>query len=222
MVYLGEVMTEIKKRIEIDELPKEVPDYKNSKESREVLTEKWLTNWITNSLKTKKLEPYSLLPLKSKIAYYLGVSSGTVQNAIRYMEDKGIVESKQRIGTYIVAEKKNTTIPHKLTGKRDLAIRQLLYFIVDNELKADDRIPSIRFMAKMLSVSTNTVRLSVEHLVSKGILKANINDNEIFYTIKKIPEIIENTKLETKTLASKLEDEILNYLKKNFKPGERF
>ena len=215
-------MTEFKKRIEINELPKEVPDYKNSSEAKEVLTEKWLTKWITNSIKSKKIEPYSLLPVKSKIAYYLGVSVGTVQNAIRYMEDKGIVESKQKIGTYIVSEKKNSSAPHKLTSKRDLTIKQLLYFIVDNELAIGDSMPSIRSMAKMLSVSTNTVRLSVEHLVSKGILKTIIKDKEVFYIVEKIPEIKENLKLETKTLASKLEEEILDYLKKNFKIGERF
>ena len=215
-------MTEIKTRIQINDLPKEVPDFKNSDESKEVLTEKWLTNWITDSVKSKKLEPYSLLPVKSKIAYYLGVSIGTVQNAIRYMEDKGIVESKQKIGTYIISQKNNVTVPHKLTGKRDLTIKQLLYFILDNELQVGDKISSIRSMAKMLSLSTNTVRLSIEHLVMKGILKSNIMGKDIYYTVEKIPVIKENVKLETKTLASKVEEEILNYLKENFNAGDKF
>ena len=52
---LGEIMTDIKRRIEVEELPKEVPDYKNSSESKEVLTEKWLTNWIKSGLKSKTL-----------------------------------------------------------------------------------------------------------------------------------------------------------------------
>ena len=119
-------MTDIKRRIEVEELPKEVPDYKNSSESKEVLTEKWLTNWIKSGLKSKTLSSYDLLPIKSKIAYYLGVSIGTVQNAIRYMEDKGIVESKQRIGTYIKGAVKTVSTPKKLTGKRDLTIKQIL------------------------------------------------------------------------------------------------
>ncbi|MBQ7450064.1 GntR family transcriptional regulator [bacterium] len=215
-------MTEIKTKIEISDLPKEVPDYKNSAESKEALTEKWLTNWIKDAIKNKKIKTYSLLPIKSKLAYYLGVSIGTVQNAIRYMEDKGIVESKQRIGTYIISGEKKVSVPHKLTGKRDLTIKQLLYFIVDNELNIGDKIPSIRSMAKMLSLSTNTVRLSIEHLVSKGILKTNIKDKEIFYTVEKIPEIKGNLKLETRTLASKIEEEILKFIKENFKAGDKF
>ena len=222
MECLGEIMTIFKNRIDINDLPKKVPDYKNSVESKEVLTEKWLTDWITNGLKNKEIEINSLLPVKSKIAYYLGVSIGTVQNAIRFMEDKGIVESKQKIGTYIISEKNNVSTPYKLTGKRDLTIKQLLYFIIDNELKIGDKLPSIRSMAKMLSLSTNTVRLSIEHLVSNGILKSNIKDKEIFYTVTKIPEIKENFRLETKTLASKIEDEILKFIKDNYKSGDKF
>ena len=215
-------MTEIKRRIEIEELPKEVPDYKNSKESKEILTEKWLTNWIKSGLKSKTLSSYDLLPIKSKVAYYLGVSIGTVQNAIRYMEDKGVVESKQRIGTYIKSETKTVTTPKKLTGKRDLTIKQICYYILDNDLKQGDKIPSIRNMAKMLSLSTNTVRLSVEHLVNTGVLKCNSIKNECFYTVEKMPKISNNSKLEMKTLSTKIEDEILNYIKSDFKVGDRF
>ena len=219
---LGEIMTDIKRRIEVEELPKEVPDYKNSSESKEVLTEKWLTNWIKSGLKSKTLSSYDLLPIKSKIAYYLGVSIGTVQNAIRYMEDKGIVESKQRIGTYIKGAVKTVSTPKKLTGKRDLTIKQICYFILDNELKIGDKLPSIRTMAKMLSLSTNTVRLSVEHLVNSGILKCNNIKNDCFYTVEKMPKISSNSKLEMKTLSTKIEDEILEYIKSDFKIGDKF
>ena len=177
----------IKSHIEIEQLPKEVPDYKNSGSSKEILTEQWLTNWIKNGLQSKKLYPNQLLPIKAKIAYYLGVSIGTVQNAIRYMEDKGIVESKQRIGTYIKTPDNNVSTPQKLTGKRDLTIKQISYYILDNDLQIGDKIPSIRAIAKMLSLSTNTVRLSVENLVTAGILKSNISGSESFYTVEKIP-----------------------------------
>lgn len=222
MECLGENMTNHRRKIDINELPKIVPDYKNSTVSKEILTEQWLTEWITNSLNKKTLATNELLPIKSKIAYYLGVSIGTVQNAIRYMEDKGIVESKQRIGTYIKEAKPSANMPQKLTGKRDLTIKQLKYFIVDNELKLGDRIPSIRTMAKKLSLSTNTVRLSFEHLVSQGILKSNSIDNEFFYTVNEIPTIEKNSKLEIKTLSTKIEEEILNYLKENFSVGDKF
>ncbi len=47
------------------------------------------------------LKENTLLPKKSDLAYYLGVSVGTVQNAIRFVEDAGYLESKQRIGTIL-------------------------------------------------------------------------------------------------------------------------
>ena len=130
-----------KRRIAISELPKEVPDYKGSSCSKDILTEKWLTKWIKEGLNSRKIMPDNLLPIKSKLAYYLGVSVGTVQSALRYMEDKGIVESKQRIGTYIKAPGKNATVPEKLTGKRDLNIKQLKNFIIDNNIEIGDRLP---------------------------------------------------------------------------------
>ena len=127
---LGETMNELKRRIDVEELPKQVPDYKNTEVSKEALTEEWLTNWIKSGLKNKTLSYNELLPIKSKIAYYLGVSIGTVQNAIRYMEDKAIVESKQKIGTYIKNANSKVSNPIKLTGKRDLTIKQINYFII--------------------------------------------------------------------------------------------
>lgn len=214
-------MTE-QRRIEINELPKKVPDYKNSKISKEILTEKWLTDWINKAINTKKIAPYSLLPIKSKLAYYLGVSIGTVQNAIRYMEDKGIVESKQRIGTFVVPKDGEKTQSRKLTGKRDITIKQINYYILDNELKIGDKMPSIRTIAKMLSLSTNTVRLSVEHLVEQKIIISNRINNETYYTVNKIPKINYNEKLETKTLTKKIEDDILEFLQTNFKIGDKF
>ncbi len=213
---------ESKRHIDVNELPKEVPDYKHTSVSKEALTENWLTDWINNGIKSKALSYGDLLPIKSKIAYYLGVSIGTVQNAIRFMEDKGIVESKQKIGTYIKEKNSTASTPRKLTGKRDMTIKQINYFIIDNDLKSGDKIPSIRTMAKMLSLSTNTVRLSIEHLVSNGTLKGNIQGNDIFYTVNKIPVIKGDSKLETKTLISKIEEEILEYIKSDFKIGDKF
>ena len=211
-----------KRRIEICELPKNVPDYKNSNSPKDMLTEQWLTDWIENSLKSKKLKPGNLLPIKSKLAYYLGVSAGTVQNALRYMEDKGIVESKQKIGTYIKPCNKNVTTPEKLTGKRDLNIKQLKKMIVDKKMKIGDRLPSIRTLAQMFSISTNTARLSIENLVMKGFLSNRTEKKESFFVIDKLPEEKDNTSIEMKTLTSKIEDEIITYIKNNYNVGEKF
>ena len=211
-----------KRRISISELPKEVPDYKGSCCSKDILTEKWLTKWVTDALKSKKLTPNDLLPIKSKLAYYLGVSVGTVQSALRYMEDKGLVESKQRIGTYIKAPGKNVTIPEKLTGKRDLNIKQLKNFIIDNNMEIGERLPSIRTLASAFSVSTNTVRLSIEKLITEGIL-SNITENkESYFVLDKLPNKNEDLSLEMKTLTEKTEEKIISFIKDNYKVGDKF
>ena len=45
-----------------------------------------------------------IMPDKKEVSSYLGVSIGTVQNAYRILEDKGLVHSKQRIGTIITSK----------------------------------------------------------------------------------------------------------------------
>ena len=85
-------------QVEIEDINNNLPDLKNTKESKAVTIGKWLTNVIDNN---KKIKPNTLLPAKPDLAYMLGVSIGTIQNALRYIEDLGYVESKQCIGTVI-------------------------------------------------------------------------------------------------------------------------
>ena len=80
---------------------KEIPNFKNSFESKDSVIKKWLTDWIKTGVQKGRLQGNSLLPKKQDLAYYLGVSVGTIQNAIRFVEDAGFLESKQRIGTII-------------------------------------------------------------------------------------------------------------------------
>lgn len=211
-----------KRHIDIHELPKNVPDYKNSNLPKDILTEMWLTKWIKDSVKNKTLFPNDLLPIKSKLAYYLGVSIGTVQSALRYMEDKGIVESKQRIGTYIKSEKKDELTTEKLTGKRDLSIKLIKQYILDNNLEKGDKLPSIRTIAKAFSISTNTTRLSIENLVMRGFLSNKTDGKETYFVVEKIPSKEDFAKIEMKTLTSKIEDVILQYIKENYKAGDKF
>ena len=116
------------KRIEISELPKEIPNFQNSFESKDSVIKKWLTDWITSGFKKGKLKENTLLPNKSDIAYYLGVSVGTVQNAIRSVEDTGLLESKQRIGTILRSIEASNPIIRKASSKRDKVITLIKKF----------------------------------------------------------------------------------------------
>ena len=115
-------------RIEISQLPKKLPEFKKSKVTKDILIAQWLENWIKEDVKSGKIKPQQLLPKKEDIAAHLNISTGTVQNAIRYVEDAGLVESKQRIGTMIKDPKAENNILRKQTSKRDgaiLAIKKL-------------------------------------------------------------------------------------------------
>ena len=94
----------------------------------------WLVLWIKNSLECRKIQPYYLLPSKIDLAYHIGVSQGTIQNAIRLLENSGYVESKQRIGTYVKDPQKESNI-EKLTSKRELATEIIKKFIIENNYK---------------------------------------------------------------------------------------
>ena len=107
------------RRIEISELPKEIPDFSNSFESKDSIIKKWITNWISTGFKKGSLKENTLLPKKSDLAYYLGVSIGTVQNAIRHVEDTGLIESKQRIGTIIRGTNASNPIIRKASSKEN-------------------------------------------------------------------------------------------------------
>ena len=85
----------------IKEIDVELPNLKVSAESKFLIIGKWMAKWVKEYLVCGKISENYVLPSKSEFAYLLGVSLGTVQNAIRYVEDLGIVESKQCIGTLV-------------------------------------------------------------------------------------------------------------------------
>ena len=89
------------KKILISQIDVKKPDYKTSILSKEKTVLKWLIYYIGSSLKKGSISYGMLLPAKAELASYLGVSIGTVQNAIRQAEDMGYFESKQSVGTAV-------------------------------------------------------------------------------------------------------------------------
>ena len=213
------------KRIEINELPKEIPNFKNSFEPKDSIIKKWLSDWIISGFKKGSLKENSLLPKKADLAYYLGVSVGTVQNAIRCVEDSGLVESKQRIGTIIRNSSAQNPIIRKSTSKREKVITEIKKYIVENALEINDSLPSARQLASITGHSTNTVRLALENLCSNGIIEAKaFRTNDANWIIKEIPQINpENAEktLSSETLVKKVEKDLKNYICANCKVGDR-
>ena len=217
------------KRIEISELPKDIPNFRNTFESKDSIIKKWLTDWITAGIKKGKIEENTLLPKKADLAYYLGVSVGTVQNAIRFVEDAGWLESKQRIGTIVRNQNSSNPIIRKAESKREKVITQIKKYIIDNNLKINDPLPSARALSSIIGNSTNTTRLALDYLGMQGIIEARaFRSNESNWILKKVPSISEEEKeftqtndLSSNTLVEQVEQELKEYIKANHAVGDR-
>lgn len=216
------------KRIEINELPKEIPNFKNTFESKDSIIKKWLSDWIVSAFKSGKIRENNLLPKKTDLAYYLGVSVGTIQNAIRSVEDSGLLESKQRIGTVIRNFEASNPIVRKSTSKREKVIAQIKKLILDNGYKINQPLPSSRQISSLIGNSTNTTRLALEYLCSAGILETKpFRTNEANWILKKLPELTEeeaelcNEGLTSHTLVLQVEKDLKDYIKSNHKVGDK-
>ena len=225
------IVLETKQRkIEINELPKQIPDFASTFESKDVVIKKWIINWIDSLFKSKKIKNNDLLPNKAQLSNYLGVSIGTVQNAIRYVEDEGYLTSKQKVGTMVSVQ--NSTNPispvRKLTTKREKIIDSIQAIILQRHIKIGNPVPSTRKMADDLGVSTNTVRLAYEYLCNIGILSSRqTRGNDSNWILKSVPENISVndyqilTNIQTDTLVEKIKDDLKDYLKSNYTVGDK-
>ena len=181
------------KRIEISQLPKEIPNFKNSFESKDSLIKKWLVDWITTGVKKGNIKENTLLPKKADIAYHLGVSVGTIQNAIRFVEDAGYLESKQRIGTIIRNQNSSNPIIRKALSKREKIITLIKKYIVDNKIQVGEALPSTRSLANFIGNSTNTTRLALDYLSTQGIIESKaLRSNDANWILKQVPQITED------------------------------
>ncbi|MCR4881081.1 MAG: GntR family transcriptional regulator [bacterium] len=212
-------------RMDLSKLPNKLPEFKKSKVTKDVLIASWLENWIKEDLKSGKIHPQELLPKKDDLAAYLGISTGTVQNAIRYIEDAGLVESKQRIGTLIKDQSVKTNVLRKQSSKRDGAIYAIKKYIIDNDCKVGENLPSSRELSKIIGSAPNTARLALEYLASTGIIKAMGNrGNKANWLISQIPSVGKSNKeigIKTDTLVSQVERDLKNYIQQNFSAGDK-
>jgi DNA-binding GntR family transcriptional regulator len=198
-------------RIEVSQLPREIPDFHAPGATKDTLIAEWLKNWIICSLENGGITENHLLPKKSEIADYLDVSVGTVQNAIRYIEDEGHVESKQRIGTLVRDAQSSGQRMRKQTSKRDQAVVAIKQYIVDQKFQPGQTLPSAREVAKTIKSAPNTTRLALEFLSGTGILKSLGNrGNKANWALRVIPEVEVGAvcAIESETLIDQLERDL--------------
>lgn len=202
----------------------ELPDLKNSFDSKSETIAQWLVDWIKEDLKSGKMQETNILPSKEDLAYTLGVSVGTIQNSLRLIEDRGYVESKQRIGTLVRDWKKPIQNLRKLTSKREKCIDMIKKYILDNKMRIGEKMPSSRVMASLLEISANTTRLALENLCFVGILEHDLRNTKEFSLLVKNNKFnvkSMNATLENITLVEKVEKEIENYISQKMSVGEK-
>lgn len=211
-------------RIEVSQLPREIPDFQAPGATKDTLIADWLKHWIVSSLQADTITENHLLPKKAEIANYLGVSVGTVQNAIRYIEDEGHVESKQRIGTLVRNADKSGQRMRKQTSKRDQAVVAIKHFIVENGYQPGQTLPSAREIAKTIQSAPNTTRLALEFLSGIGTLKSLGNrGNKANWALRVIPEIEAENRcaIESETLIDQLERDLKTLIADKFEVNDK-
>ena len=212
------------KKIKISEITFPTPDLKSSENSKSLTISKWFMDWIDNDLASGRISVIDLLPNKNEFAYFLGVSSGTIQNSLRYIEDLGYVESKQRIGTLIKNRNSQGANMRKLTSKREIVISEIKKFIVNNKLSEGQQLPSSRTLSALIGCSSNTTRLALEYLCSNGILAHNTKTSKesgwevVSLDFKKAGL---SDSLSHETLVDKVEVDLKNYIDNNLQIGDR-
>lgn len=209
------------KQIQISDITLKLPDLKNSETSKATAISKWLTDWIEQDLKSGKISAGDLIPSKPDLAFHLGVSTGTIQNALRLTEDLGYVVSKQCIGT-VVKEKSSISEIRKLTSKREKAVNDLKKFILENKFKTGALLPSARNISKAISASFNTTRLALEKLCTEGILEHQYQNSQYSgWIVKNNKFSITGDNTEQETLVKKVETDLKNYITNSLKTGDK-
>ena len=212
------------RKLSIKDISLPYPDLKNIFESKATIIANWLIDWIDVDFKAGKIKETDLLPQKAELAYHLGVSIGTMQNAFRYVEDKGYVESKQCIGTMVRDWKKPTNSVRKLTSKRDVCVDLIKKYFINNKIKVGQKICSSRVLAIAIGASANTTRLALEHLNSIGIIERDRNSSETSWLLRTNQFSVSKTGNETvnnTTLVKKVEQDLENYISKKLKVGDK-
>ena len=209
------------KQIKISEIDFALPDLKYTKETKAIAISKWIISWIENDLLTGKVKINDLLPTKPEFAFMLGVSIGTMQNALRFVEDAGYVESKQCIGT-VIKDRNQESKMRKLTSKREITIEEIKKYIKKQKYKNGQILPSSRTIAKAIGSSPNTTRLALEYLCKEKILEHKYkNSNDSGWVVKTSNFNLEREYIPQTTLVKKVEADLKNYITENLKIGDR-
>lgn len=214
------------RKIEIDELPEKLPNFRDHSKTKDNILAEWLVDWINKGLERGSLRVNDLLPSKSEISGITGVSIGTVQTAIRLIEDQGYVASKQRIGTFI-CERNASGIVRKQVSKRELTIESIKKYIVNGGFQPGEELPSSRTLSKKIGSAPNTTRLALEYLAKSGVIQSKtLKENKSNWILSILPEVSgevpENENPSgSDSLVNQVERDLKAIISRTCKPGDK-
>ena len=220
------------KKINISKFNKNLPDFASSDFSKEKIVLNWLIKILETEFSKKEIASGEILPSKMELAELLGISSATVQNAIRFGEDMGYFSSKQRVGTLVINPKDKNADKFRVQksySKKDSAKLEIKNLIIELNLQKGSKLPSSRTIAREIQTSHNTVCLALENMVMEGILEQKYyKKGEKSWFLTKNIELSSNEKkytasriVKNKTLTEKFEKNIKNYITNNFNIGDK-
>lgn len=211
-------------KIDISGLGLSTPDLQNLEEAMFVVVGKWMMEWIDSCLDSGKIAVGDLLPVKSELAYFLGVSIGTIQNSLRYIEDHNYVESKQRIGTIIKDRSSKNPSFRKHTSKRETAINKIKNYMISNKMKAGMDMPSLRTLATIINYSVTITHSALDYLCSINILE-HTSKKPTDCVWKVVSDCFDKnltpSSMTNATLVDKIEQELKNYINENLNVGDK-
>ncbi len=222
------------KKISITEIHLPPADFKNGTVNnlpKDRILLNWLIHWIEEGLNKNLFNFGDIIPSKKDFAKYHNVSTGTMQNAVRYAEDLGYFKSRQCVGTMIADKnvQNEAELPEKSISKKDGAVFKIKKYIIEQKFKKGDILPSARIIANEIDTSQNTARLALDVLVREGILVQNVttlnkttkilNLDYKDIQVKKSDDDTKETKKDT--LSKKLYTKIKNYISKNYKLNDK-
>lgn len=173
-----------------------------------------IVSWLEFVLQNSGVKGKILMPKKQDLAKLLHVGLGTIQNAYRCLEDKGLLISKQCVGTFYIAESSDLNF-RKLTSKKDILVTEILNYFKNENLKQGDKISSVRFFANLFNASTSTILQVFEQLENMSILE-NINGERFILTMD-----FNSSDIIKETLVDKVYKDLKIYIAENLKQGEK-
>lgn len=189
-------------------------DYEGSKTEYLV---KHIEKWILDNY-GKSINANDLMPTKKLMSDLLDISTGTVQNIYRNLEDKGLLYSKQCIGTMIADIHNKDVKLRKSVSKKDYAIELIKTFIVKNKFKAGQMLPSARAISQYIGIPTNTTRVAMENLIIQGIIEKTDNKDQNWKLKTTKFNFIPNS---SKNLITNIVTDIKNQISSNMHVGDK-